>query len=90
MKDNTKVNGRYYGTTTLPEEKDQDKYVFLPAVGYRDGSIWRTVTEHGNYWSSTPISNAAYRLDFGSYYSEIKYDSLGYDFGFAVRCVRDK
>ena len=42
--------------------------VFLPAAGYRYGTIVDYVGSFGGYWSSTPyVESYAYDMDFGSY-----------------------
>lgn len=89
------VYGHYWGTTGQPSVADQDKYVFLPAVGCRDyGSTGRIDYEgssgDGNYWSSTPYaSNAsnAYVLYFSS--SNVSVGTYGYlrFSGHGVRCI---
>ena len=89
MNNGTKKSGRYFGTTTVPLEVDQDKYVFLPAAGHRDGTSWSVVGSDGYYWSSTPDGSNAYTLYFrsGGLYPKDYYDRSR---GFSVRCVRDK
>lgn len=83
------INGRYFGTKITPNEADQDKYVFLPAAGYRRGTSWNLVDSYGYYWSSTPRSSSAYGLNFLGDYIYPEYYGNCY-FGFSVRCVRDK
>ncbi|WP_314951917.1 hypothetical protein [Tannerella forsythia] len=63
--------------------------IFLPAAGYREGSVLINAGSEGYYWSSslsTAISSIARRLDFGSdghdWYSSLRY------YGFSVRPVR--
>ena len=91
MKDGTTKNGRYIGTTIVPAKADQDKYVFLPAAGYRNGSSYRYGGMFGYCWSATlHTSNAsrAYYLDFtsgGCYVGNYPRSS-----GFSLRCVHDK
>ena len=42
--------------------------VFLPAAGYRDGTVVRVVGSYGYYWSSSANDgNRAWLLDFGSF-----------------------
>lgn len=89
MKNGTKKSGRYFGTTTVPPEADQDKYVFLPAAGYRNGASWYSVGSFGCYWSITPFGSNAYYLYFSSGYIDPENDSDRFN-GFSVRCVRDK
>ena len=91
MKDGTTVNGRYFGTETAPVERKQDKYVFLPAAGCREGSTYIDVTTKGKYWSATLYSgnaNNAYGFDFNSGNCPVTNFSRSY--GRSVRCVRDK
>lgn len=91
MKDGTKVNGRYFGTSTVPSEADQDKYVFLPAAGYRDGSSYNGTGTYGYYWSGTLYTsdtNIAYDLYFRS--GTCYVGGLDRNYGFSLRCVRNK
>ena len=83
------IKGRYFGTKSTPNEADQDRYVFLPVAGYRNGATWAYAGVYGYYWSSTPTSSGAYALSFDS--NRINPGGSGNcDFGFTVRCVRDK
>ena len=46
-----------------------DRYIFLPAAGYREGTTLDKVGDYGFYWSSTPNASKpdyAYSLDFFS------------------------
>lgn len=92
MKDGTKVNGCYFGTSSLLDaEAEQDKYIFLPAAGNCFSASWSGVGSFDNYWSSTPSSSShTYYLDFDSYYCEIGVYSISHDCGLSLRCVRDK
>lgn len=57
------VYGRYYNTSTVPAVADQDKYVFLPAGGFRQ------------YWS--PYSLQYYNVSNGAgqYWASDNYDA---------------
>lgn len=91
MKDGTTKNGRYFGTTTVPAEADQDKYVFLPAAGGRDSYGYSNAGAYSYYWSATldaSYTDYAYYLRFYSSYCGVSnYDR---NHGFSVRCVRNK
>ena len=58
MKNGTTVNGRYFGTTVVPTEADQDKYVFLPAAGWnsKSGGTGGIGTD-GLYWNTSIYFN---------------------------------
>lgn len=87
-KDGTKP-GMYFGTSDISIAKaDQDKYVFLPAAGYRYGTIWSNVGSNGYYWSSTLTDGNACNPLFGNGYCFFDYSNLIR--GFSVRCIRDK
>ena len=89
MKNGAKKSGRYFGTTTVPPEADQDKYVFLPAAGSRHLTKWGGAGRNGFYWSSTPGGTGAYYIDFDS--SGIIPEAYDYSSsGFSLRCVHDK
>ena len=88
MKDGTTKNGRYFGTTTVPAKADQEKYVFLPAAGYRIGSSVDRGDTFGYYWSVTLYTSNAYCLRF--YSSECNVNSDLRYYGFSLRCVHDK
>lgn len=83
------INGRYFGTKSTPNEADQDKYVFLPAAGLRYGTGWSSVGSNGVYWSNTPNGSLAYYLYFDSGNITPGNNNLR-NYGFPVRCVRDK
>lgn len=62
--------------------------VFLPASGYRDGSIVYGVQGTGNYWSATEGDSGSARYLF--FYSDEAYMSNGTrDGGHGVRLVKD-
>lgn len=88
MKNGTKVNGSYFGISTVPSEADQDKSVFLPAAGYRSNTNWDNATISGRYWSSTPNGSNAYLLLFHSGSCEIPFYYPAESF--SIRCVRNK
>ena len=88
MADGSKKNGRYFGTTTVPAKADQEKYVFLPAAGYRIGSSVDRGDTFGYYWSVTLYTSNAYCLRF--YSSECNVNSDLRYYGFSLRCVRNK
>ena len=92
MKDNTTVNGMYFGTMTVPAKSDQDKYVFLPAMGNRNGSNYVGVGIYGGYWSNTPSGSAdySYSMDFGNGYCYVVGDAYNRTCGDSLRCVRNK
>ncbi|WP_321480776.1 hypothetical protein [uncultured Bacteroides sp.] len=84
------VNGRYFGTTSVPASGDRDNYVFLPTSGYRyrGGTTMFDVGSNGYYWSSTPYDSAdAYFLPFDS--SNVYTNTYKHNSGFALRCVSD-
>ena len=82
------INGRFFGTTTVPADKS--KYVFMPAAGARYGGT--SVSNVGTsvlYLSATPDGTTnAYLLYFHSTYANSSNNYRG--IGFPVRCVSDK
>ena len=91
MKDGTTKNGCYFGTTTVPAKADQDKYVLLPAAGHRDGSSYIYAGTFGFYWSATLFtSNTDIAYYLGFYSDGWNVDYSEHNFGFSVRCVKDK
>lgn len=89
MKNGTTVNGRYFGTTTAPGQSNQDRFVFLPAAGYREGSIYTLSGTHGYYSSSDPYdSNNGYTLRLSNSIAGMYGNNKAV--GFPIRCVRDK
>lgn len=91
MQDGTTKNGRYFGTTTVPSKADQNKYVFLPAAGYRYGSSYLKAGTHGYYWSATLYASSTDEAhDLYFYSSGCLVDSYRRNYGFPLRCVRDK
>lgn len=103
----TSVNGRYFGITgKVPNEANQDKYVFLPAAGYINDieKINRDAGSFGDYWSCTPEFETidpdyppsyknAWNLDFGeSPTMSIAPSIANFDRmqRLPIRCVKDK
>ena len=63
--------------------------VFLPAAGYRDGTVVYGVGSRGFYRSATPYDTyIAYYLDFYSYYLNPQGNFYDRNFGQSVRLVR--
>lgn len=90
MKDGTKVNGYYFGTTKVPSQPDQNKYVFLPVAGLRDGNRWDLVNIYGYYWSNTPNGNIfTYSLYFYNNFCSVGSGANRHS-GRPIRCVRSK
>jgi len=83
-----------FNTNTISESDWSSKLeshgcVFLPAAGYREGTMVRYVGDYGGYWSSTAIgSDEAHDVYFDS-------DNVGPEYtwdryrGFSVRLVRE-
>lgn len=68
---------------------DEDAKVFFPAAGYRrnyDGNALNR-GNYGDYWSSRPLSNTAYGLDFSSSNTTVSNGPRA--LGFSVRCVQE-
>lgn len=62
------------------------KYIFLPAVGYYDGTSLDYSGSYGYYWSTTYYSSStAYYLYFNSYDVRTNYSSRSY--GMLIRLV---
>ncbi len=80
-------NGRYLaGDYTYLADAPQ---VFFPAAGYLyyGGGNAFARGGYGDYWSSRPSSNSAYRLNFNSSSTNMSYDYRAY--GYSVRCVQE-
>lgn len=91
MKNGTTVSGSYFGTTSVVDVAEQDKYPFLPAAIYRgNGSPDIDVSgTYNDYWSSTPNgSSNAYCLNFNS--SNCAINNFSRNYGFSVRCIKYK
>lgn len=97
MKDGTTTkNGQYFGPVTAqPSVEDQDKYVFLPAAGYRpNGASSGTsgVSSPGYYavcWSRDAYNSTKsyyFSGDHGNSVTATYYSGAG----LSIRCVRDK
>jgi len=85
------VNGRFFGTTTVPADSVKSKYVFMPAAGTRvNGSTtMKDVGTEGFYWFATPVGTThAYCLRIISDYFGAS--NIPRDYGMTVRCVSDK
>ena len=84
---NTGWNGNSY-TVADWTKMESAGCVFLPAAGYREGSLVSDLGTSGNYWSATPDgTNRAYRLLFTS---DAVNPAIGYgrSYGCSVRLVR--
>ena len=69
-------------------EMEENGAVFLPAAGYRYGSVFYNVQLNGYYWGATDYyKNNAYYLDF--YFGSAMFDSSTRHYGRSVRLVKD-
>ena len=71
--------------------KDSTNYIFLPAVGYREGTTVRSVGSYAGYWSGAPHDSIAY-YGYGTGF-HLNLHFYGYDnrcVGFPIRPVRKK
>ncbi|MBQ7269665.1 MAG: leucine-rich repeat protein [Bacteroidales bacterium] len=87
----TSLNGVYGRKVTSKKSGYTDKWIFLPAAGYRDGTSLLDAGSYGCYWSSpldTDNSYYAYRVSFRSDNVYWYYDYRFY--GRSVRPVCDK
>ena len=88
---NTEFNGIAGYKVTSNMEGYTDRFIFLPAAGYRSGTGLGRVGDYGNYWSSslyTGIPGRAWDIGFNSGYVYTRDDSR-LD-GFSVRPVCPK
>lgn len=84
--DNSEFGGVAGYKVTSNIEGYTDRFIFLPAAGYRDGTILRDVGGRGYYWSSSFCSsNYAYSLHFNSGGSST-YENNRY-YGLSIRPV---
>lgn len=101
MKDGSLKNGRYFGIGIQPGLSLQDKYLFLPAAGYRyhqekgAGPITlNNAGSQGGYWTSDALSGYGYYLMLHSTVAVVYFTSgSGINYrgnGYSVRCVKDK
>lgn len=85
---NTEFNGVAGYKVTSNIEGYKDRFIFLPAAGYRNGTGLDTVGSGGNYWSSSLRTDGpyfAYDLHFSSGYVYWSYCYRSY--GLSVRPV---
>ncbi|MBP5681071.1 MAG: InlB B-repeat-containing protein, partial [Bacteroidales bacterium] len=82
----TTVNGVYGHLFT---SNNNGKTLFLPAVGYRDGTSFLDAGSYGYYWSSSLYSGCPYNAwDLYVYPNEVDaFDSFDRSWGFSVRAV---
>lgn len=92
-----KETGQYFGTTTVPSEADQDKYVFLPSAGYRNYVASDSSTEIinadkvGYYWTIDGHDGSlAYYMICGGGGTPLVTAYGNKMSGFTIRCVYDK
>ena len=88
---NPNVGNANFSTNTLSSSEwndlEQAGAVFLPAAGYREGTLVKTVNGQGCYWSSSTYgSSHAYYIYFNS--SGMSVYNNNYDDGQSVRLVR--
>ena len=90
---NTTENGVSGYKVTSKKEGYTDKSIFLPANGSREGETLYNQGSSGGYWSSscsTSDYSDAFRLSFGSTYSNQNCVEKDRCFGSAVRPVAEK
>lgn len=86
----TTQNGIKGYKVTSNKEGYTDKFIFLPAAGWRRVSDLYNVGSDGDYWSSSlhgNYSNLARYLDFNSGHHRLSYYAFGRDDGLSVRPV---
>lgn len=90
MSNNVTVNGMYFGVSDVPSPTEQDKYLFLPAAGNRNptSNRWNDVGAYGNYWCSD--LDGVDGWDVGFINVNCAFWPHDRNFGFSVRCVKDK
>ena len=81
--------GGHYGA--LVTSKTNGNSIFLPAAGWRYGTVTDDVGEHGNYWSSTLSSSVSYYARNLNFYVSGDYasDRGGRRYGQSVRPVTE-
>ena len=79
-------------TTAQWEQMEANGAVFLPAAGYREGTIVSNVGQNGYYWSKTSIGGSmAHCLSITSSSLNPRNSSDGYyERGYSVRLVQVK
>lgn len=86
-------NGYYIGTSSIPSEAEQNKFLFLPASGARyAGDSWSgDDNTMAYYWSST-VDDAGYNAAYAIFLvkTEISEQTTDRYYGFSLRCVKDK
>lgn len=91
--DGNKVRGMFFGTNAeAVTQENQERHVFLPAVGTRGGNDTSVGSIGGyvKYWSSTN-NNATTAFGVDCYSNKPNYNWAGSkQYGLLVRCVRDK
>lgn len=91
--DGNKVRGIFFGTNAeAVTQENQERHVFLPAVGTRGGNDTSVGSIGGyvKYWSSTN-NNATTAFGVDCYSNKPNYNWAGSkQYGLLVRCVRDK
>lgn len=85
-------NGYYIGTSSIPLEAEQNKFLFLPATGARYGDSCNGMNTSAYYWSSTGNASdnvAAHGIFFAkTTISEETANNRNY--GFPLRCIKNK
>ena len=80
--------GRWGAEITSPFN---DKSIFLPVTGYKDGSKHEDAGGNGMYWTATPYkdqyNNGAHEYHFGGALGEMGVSERSY--GYAIRAVAD-
>ncbi len=79
-------NGNDYSTSEFGQ-MEQEGAVFLPAAGYRRGTLVNSVGSYGDYWSASCHENSsAHRLYFNGSYL-VTDNAFSRCYGFSVRLV---
>ena len=82
----TTMNGVFGRKATSKKPGDTDKYIFLPAAGYRENSTLYWCDSNGYYWSST--CHSAYSRDAWLMHFSSSYVSRGSVYRIAGKPVR--
>lgn len=85
--DNTEFNGVAGYKVTSKIEGYTDRFIFLPAAGYRDGSKLLMVGNNGEYWSCSLANSSFYACYLAFYNGQHSLSEISRDRGHSVRPV---
>lgn len=89
--DGKSIKGLFLGTKIEPDEREQNKYLFLPYAGMYNSGKQQGTTSIGSYWHTGRDSDSGYTYQFTeAYFNQKENGSDHPKRSNPIRCVKDQ